>query len=121
MNALDQLSASIAHEINNPLAGILVYTQLLQKMVKNGTLNNDKALEILGKMELATTLSSKLVHNLLDFARQSTPVLKPVVVGQVIDHAIALIEHQALTTKRIIIQVQPPGIEQTSIVDQQTK
>ena len=58
MNALGQLSASIAHEINNPLGGILVYNQLLQKMIKNGTLNRDKALDILIKMEAATTHSS---------------------------------------------------------------
>jgi len=49
LNALGQLSASIAHEINNPLAGILVYNQLLQKMIKNTSLDPDKALDILSK------------------------------------------------------------------------
>ncbi|MBN1190227.1 MAG: hypothetical protein JXA46_10775 [Dehalococcoidales bacterium] len=104
MNALGQLSASIAHEINNPLAGVLVYTQLLQKLIKSGTMNRENALEILGKMELALNHSSKLVRNLLDFARQSPPDLKTVYISQVIDQSIALVGHQAQLTKVKVIR-----------------
>jgi len=38
LNALGQLSAAIAHEINNPLSGVLVYTQLLEKKIASGSL-----------------------------------------------------------------------------------
>jgi signal transduction histidine kinase len=110
MNALGQLSASIAHEINNPLGGILVYNQLLQKMIKNGTLNRDKALDILIKMEAATTHSSKLVRNLLDFARQTRPVLKPVNISHVIDQSISLVEHQAQMNKVKVIREDRPDL-----------
>lgn len=110
MNALGQLSASIAHEINNPLGGILVYNQLLQKMIKNGTLNRDKALDILIKMEAATTHSSKLVRNLLDFARQTRPVLKSVNISHVIDQSISLVEHQAQMNKVKVIREDRPDL-----------
>lgn len=110
MNALGQLSASIAHEINNPLGGILVYNQLLQKMIKNGTLNQDKALDILIKMESATTHSSKLVRNLLDFARQTRPVLQPVIISHVIDQSIGLVEHQAQMNKVKVIREDMPAL-----------
>lgn len=110
MNALGQLAASIAHEINNPLAGILVYNQLLQKMLKNGTLNPDKALEILRKMEMATTHSSKLVRNLLDFSRQTAPDLKPVAISYVIDQALDLVGHQAQLAKVKVIREESPSL-----------
>jgi signal transduction histidine kinase len=110
MNALGQLSASIAHEINNPLAGVLVYTQLLQKLIKSGSMKPDNALEILAKMELALNHSSRLVRNLLDFARQSAPDLKPVEVSQVIDQAISLVGHQAQMNKVEVIRDELPAL-----------
>jgi len=45
------MAASIAHEINNPLAGVLVYTQLLSKKVAGDTLKEEEALDYLSKME----------------------------------------------------------------------
>ena len=111
MNALGQLSASIAHEINNPLAGILVYTQLLQRIIKSGSLDAEQALDILAKMESATTHSSKLVRNLLDFARQTAPDLKPVAISKVIDQALALVGHQAQLTKVKVIRKESPFLE----------
>ncbi len=110
MNALGQLSAAIAHEINNPLSGVLVYTQLLQKLIKAGTLNPTQALDILTKMETALTHSSKLVRNLLDFARQSTPVLKPVSVTGVLDQVLGLVGHQAQLNKVKVVRDESPDL-----------
>jgi signal transduction histidine kinase len=104
MNALGQLAASIAHEINNPLAGVLVYSQLLQKLIKSGNLDQVKALDILAKIELAIIHSSNLVRDLLDFARQTTPDLKPITISKVIDQAIALAGHQAQLTKIKVVR-----------------
>ena len=110
MNALGQLSAAIAHEINNPLSGVLVYTQLLQKLIKDGSFKGDQALEILAKMEAALTHSSKLVRNLLDFARQSAPVLKPLMVAGVLDQVLGLVGHQAQLNKVKIFREEKPGL-----------
>jgi signal transduction histidine kinase len=110
MNALGQLSAAIAHEINNPLSGVLVYTQLLQKVIKAGTFNSAQALDILGKMEMALSHSSKLVRNLLDFARQTTPVLKPLAISTVLDQVFALVGHQAQLNKVKVIRDEAPSL-----------
>jgi two-component system NtrC family sensor kinase len=110
MKSLGQLSASIAHEINNPLAGLLVYTRLLQKSILNSSLDRNKALDILSKMDLAITHSSKLVSNLLDFARQKPPDLKPIEISKVIDQAISLVGHQAQLTKIKLIREETPSL-----------
>ena len=110
MNALGQLAASIAHEINNPLAGVLVYIQLLQKQMKKGSLNPEKTLEILSRMELALTHSTKLVRDLLDFARQTAPDLRPVAVSKIVDQALSLVGHQAQLTKVKIIRDESPSL-----------
>jgi signal transduction histidine kinase len=110
LHALGQLAAAIAHEINNPLAGVIMYTQLLQKKLKGDTTKKEETLEILAKMELALTQSAKLVRSLLDFARQSTPTLKSISIGSVIEQVIALVGHQAQLKKIKIIREETPDL-----------
>ena len=95
LTSLGQMAASIAHEVNNPLAGVLVYTQLLAKKIGGDTLSKEVALDYLSKMETELTRSSKLIRNLLDFSRQSTPSLRGVNANEVIDRAFNLIAHSA--------------------------
>jgi signal transduction histidine kinase len=95
LNALGQLAASVAHEINNPLAGVLVYSKLLSKRLQGGPFDKDEALSNLSKIESAVSHCSKIIHGLLNFARQSEPVLQPVVIGSVIDQAMSLVGHEA--------------------------
>ncbi|HEY32455.1 MAG TPA: 4Fe-4S binding protein [Dehalococcoidia bacterium] len=95
LTSLGQMAASIAHEVNNPLAGVLVYTKLLEKNISDGTISKEKSLDYLTKMDSELTRSSRLIRNLLDFARQSTPTLRLVDVNQVIERAFNIIGHQA--------------------------
>jgi len=95
LTSLGQMAASIAHEVNNPLAGVLVYTQLLAKKLNSGTFTKENALESLGKMEAEISRSSRLIRNLLDFARQSPPALREVNVNEVLGRAIDLAAHSA--------------------------
>jgi two-component system NtrC family sensor kinase len=94
LTSLGQMAASIAHEVNNPLAGVLVYTKLLANKVADDTISKEKALDYLNKMDLELTRSSKLIRNLLDFARQSEPYLREVDGNEVVDRAFSLIGHQ---------------------------
>jgi signal transduction histidine kinase len=61
-------------------------------------------------MDLAITHSSKLVSNLLDFARQKPPDLKPIEISKIIDHAISLVGHQAQLTKIKLIREETPSL-----------
>ncbi|MGD0795220.1 MAG: PAS domain S-box protein [Dehalococcoidales bacterium] len=95
LTSLGQLAASIAHEINNPLSGVLIYTQLLIKKITSASISKETVLEYLSKMEFELTRSTRLVRNLLDFARQSAPDIRPVHLNDVINRAFDLAVHSA--------------------------
>jgi signal transduction histidine kinase len=88
--SMGQMAASIAHEVNNPLAGVLIYTQLLAKKINSDKFSKEGALESLAKMEAELTRSTRLIRNLLDFARQSPPALRDVQVNDVLERALDL-------------------------------
>lgn len=104
MNALGELSASVAHEINNPLAGVLVYSKLLAKKANSGVTNREEMVTTLGKIENAVTYCSNIVRSLLDFARQTEPALKPVNISDIIDQVMTLVGHQAANKKITVIR-----------------
>jgi signal transduction histidine kinase len=95
LTSLGQLAASIAHEVNNPLSGVLIYTQLLEKKIKGDGVPKEVALEYLSKMEAELSRSTKLIANLLDFARQSPPSFRQVNINEVVDRSLDLAAHTA--------------------------
>lgn len=104
MNALGQLSAAIAHEINNPLAGVLVYSQLIAKKMRAGSLETAEALADIAKIETAVSHCSRLVRGLLDFSRQTEPKLQPIDIDKVITEALSLVSHQAEMNKIEVVR-----------------
>ena len=95
--SLGKLSASIAHEINNPLSGILTYAKLLSRKLRAGLPDIEgvhAALQQLALVERETQRCVTIVRNLLDFARQREPSFQVVEVSRVIDEALSLLEHR---------------------------
>ena len=93
LSSLGQMAASIAHEINNPLAGVLNYTKLLNKKIADGNIAKETALDYLSKMDSELTRSTRLVKNLLDFARQSPPSLREFDPNDIINRALDIAAH----------------------------
>ena len=110
LTSLGQLAASIAHEVNNPLSGVLVYTQLLNKKITNDTLQKDTAQNYLTKMESELNRSTKLIRNLLDFARQSPPALRETDINDVVTRSLELVVNSAQLKQIKIIQELAPGL-----------
>jgi two-component system NtrC family sensor kinase len=71
--SLGKLSSSVAHEINNPLSGILVYTKLIHKQLSNPELDaakKDTMLKHLKLIENETKRCGEIVKGLLEFSRK---------------------------------------------------
>ncbi|HSD50037.1 MAG TPA: ATP-binding protein [Candidatus Methylomirabilis sp.] len=95
--SLGKLSASIAHEINNPLSGILTYAKLLSRKFRAGPLDVEgvqAALQQLSLVERETQRCCSIVRNLLDFARQREPSFQPVDLRTAVEEALSLLAHR---------------------------
>ena len=107
--SIGKLSATIAHEINNPLNGILTYTKLIERKLSDNTIKEEeipKFRSYLAIMERETERCSTIVRNLLDFARQREPSLKPNVdINEVIEEALTLLANQ-LALEEITVEKQ---------------
>jgi len=110
MDALGQLAAAVAHEINNPLAGVLVYSKLLSKKVGNDSFDKEEVLSDLSKIGSAVSHCSQIVRSLLDFARQSEPAFGPVTISRVINAAMSLVSHQAKMKDVEVIREDMPSL-----------
>ncbi|MCM0081907.1 ATP-binding protein [Geomonas sp. Red32] len=90
MAAFGALGAGIAHEVKNPLAGILGIAQLSMRGVEEST-SIGKNLKIIEK---ETKRCKNIIENLLKFARQERVEFEEVDLRQVVSDAIAIVDHQ---------------------------
>ncbi|MEE4353504.1 MAG: ATP-binding protein [Desulfatiglans sp.] len=93
MASLGKLSASVVHEINNPIAGILNLTLLIKRIVGEGGCDrkqNDQFLQYLNLMEMETRRVSRIVSNLLVFSRESQMEMNPLNLNLLIDKVLSL-------------------------------
>lgn len=81
--SLGELSAGVAHEIRNPLAGIELSASLLKR-----TLVEDKQNELLGNIVSSVGRINNIVMNLLTFARGAKIELRTVEIKKIIDEAV---------------------------------
>lgn len=100
LSSLGQLAACLAHEINNPLAGVLAYSQLLIRKMEDGNVTKEQSMEYLSKIDTEIRRTSKLVHDMLDFSRHNPPELGQVDINDVVKQSLCLVDH-AIKVKHI--------------------
>jgi len=97
MATIGKMAAVVAHEINNPLSGILTYSRLVKRWIENNTPASPKKEEMKGSLDLVATESKRcgeLVKNLLSFSRVSPMNLEWCDLNQVIDRCVRLVQHK---------------------------
>jgi two-component system, NtrC family, sensor kinase len=97
MASLGKLAASIAHEVNNPLAGILTSSKLLLRTLSEGPIDERAQASFVRSLRLVereTQRCTAIVRNLLDFARQREPSLKAVDINACVGEALSLLRNQ---------------------------
>lgn len=97
MATIGRLGAVVAHEINNPLAGILTYAKLLRKWLDRGEWDATHRAQIGSSLELIETESRRcgeIVKNLLMFARAAPMNLEWANLNTAIERALLLVHHQ---------------------------
>ena len=90
MSAFGQMSAGIAHEVKNPLAGILGYAQLSQRKLEE----DSPVKKYMEMIEKETRRCKDIIDNLMRFARQEKQEFHSLDVNAVVRDAVALVDHQ---------------------------
>ncbi|MBN2061555.1 MAG: PAS domain S-box protein [Deltaproteobacteria bacterium] len=90
--SVGRMAAGVAHEINNPLSGILIYAELLKNSLKDNPQNASDAQEIIDQ----TMRCKKIVSDLLEFSRQSIGKVSHFKLNDIINKALNILVNQAI-------------------------
>ncbi|RPJ59134.1 MAG: HAMP domain-containing protein [Acidobacteria bacterium] len=97
MASMGQLAAIVAHEINNPLAGILTYARLLRKKVGKPFENPESCAQVQSDLDLIASEAARcgeIVKGLLQFSRQGKRNYQANDLNQLVRESIRLIKHK---------------------------
>lgn len=95
--SLGQLSASVAHEINNPLSGVLNLSKLMQRILTDDGVPADRVQEFrryLSQVINETARVGRIVSDLLAFSRRSKPQSKRTDLNEIVRNTISLLSHK---------------------------
>jgi len=96
MASLGKLSATVAHELNNPLSGMLTYARLVRRELDRQPLDEEVREELqryLGLMDKECSRCGAIVHNMLTFARRTGAEMARIDLNEVVERSLMLVRH----------------------------
>ncbi len=96
MASLGKLSATVAHELNNPLGGILTYARLVKRELADQELDPQVRAQVeryLAVVDKECSRCGAIVHNLLAFARRTGAEMARINLNEVVERSLMLIRH----------------------------
>ncbi len=92
--SMGQLTGSIAHELNQPLTGILSSAQAGELLIKKGQLDSDALTEIMAAIAADAKRAGEVLHNLRDLYREQKGEFAPVDITQVVEEVVRLLHSE---------------------------
>ncbi len=110
LSAIGELISGIAHELNNPLTGVMGYSQLLQMRADL----DERARESLVKINHLAARCQKIVQNLLSFARKQRPERKLTSINEILERTVELRSYELLVNNIEIVRDLDPALPLTT-------
>jgi len=124
MASLGKLSATVAHELNNPMAGILTYSKLIQRKLDKDPLpqaDKNKVIQQLKMIETESERLGKIIKDLLLFSKKQEPEFRDVCLNDVVEMSFQLVDHHLELHNISLEQTLQPNLPTIQIDENQIK
>jgi two-component system NtrC family sensor kinase len=113
--SLGQLAASVAHEINNPISGVLNLSMLLERIMKEGKVppgREEECKKYLARISQETSRVGRIVCDLLAFSRRSKPQRSAADLNHVVKTTVSLVGHKLKLNETQVVKCDSSQIQQ---------
>jgi PAS domain S-box-containing protein len=113
VTTLGELTASIAHEVNQPLAGIVINAEASLRWLGHAAPDMDEVRHAVERIISDARRASDVIRRIRDLSKKATPEMVPIDINDVIDDALLLVQRQVLNHRvdlRLDLESQLPRV-----------